>query len=181
MQVSVYYGRIDSTADSHTLLTAAARLFSGDGDYTLVSESGRKPYFAHSGVKFSLSHSGNMWVCAFAYGEVGLDFQLCSSRANPDRVARRYFHKNEYEAYLNGENFFRIWTAKEAAVKLTGWGIDSRFTRFDSTENPVKSDVFPAPVCLAGIDGITAAEDYFCTLAAYEKADLTIYKIESNS
>ncbi len=178
MQVSVFYSRIDSIAESHELLCKAAGLFSGERDFTLISERGRKPYFRDSGVKFSLSHSGNVWVCAFAYGEVGLDFQLCSSRANPERVARRYFHQNELEAYLSGTNFYKIWTAKEAAVKLTGWGIDRRFTEFDSTRTPIESSEFPSAVYLTKITGISS-DDCSCTLAAYEKAEAELYEIKN--
>ncbi len=176
MKVSVYFGKIDTPAASHDLLIKSARLFSGEHDFTLVSRSGRKPYFSDSKIKFSLSHSGSVWVCAFAYADVGLDFQLCTSRANTDRVARRFFHKNELEACLSGESFYKIWTAKEAAVKLTGWGIDSRFAEFDASRSPIHSPVFSSPVHLTPITGISS-DEYFCTLAAYEKADVTLHTL----
>ncbi len=176
MKVSVYYTKAGGE-DSHALLIKSARLFSEEENLTLVSEYGKKPYFASGPVKFSLSHSGNIWVCAMAYDEVGLDFQLCSSRANLERVARHYFHPREYEAYLDGVSFYRIWTAKEAAVKLTGWGIDGRFARFDSTKIPIEAEEFPSAVNLKYIREIPSTERYFCSLASYEKAEVEIFEI----
>ncbi len=95
-----------------------------------------KPYFAGAGnVHFSVSHSGDFVVVAFADAPVGIDLQQHKRRgyetyddaiARHKKLASRYFHPLEQNYLENDpwENFFRIWTAKESFVKRTGRGID---------------------------------------------------------
>ena len=85
----------------------------------------KKPYFTEpKGVKFSISHSGNLWMCAISDREVGLDVQKENS-CKRERVARRFFHPQETE-WLSGQDhrdFFRVWAAKESYVKYIGDGL----------------------------------------------------------
>ena len=86
-----------------------------------------KPYIAGSPY-FSLSHSGDIVVCAVSDFEVGADVEKIR-RANM-RLARRFFQPDEY-AILSliesdderNELFFRIWTMKESLMKCTGGGL----------------------------------------------------------
>lgn len=93
-----------------------------------------KPVFANwPGVEFSVSHSGEWWVCAFADRPVGLDVQ--EHRPCPyQRLAERWFHPDE-QLWLSRqtdteEAFYTLWTARESFVKMTGQGIDSGFSCF---------------------------------------------------
>lgn len=62
---------------------------------------------------FNLSHSGNMTAVAVGDTEVGLDIQL--------RTARDYSAiKRRLSPEEQKEDFFRVWTAKEAYVKYLG-------------------------------------------------------------
>ena len=64
------------------------------------------------------------------------------SAARRDSIAARYFHPNEADAVRSSPDpdaaFSRIWCRKEAAVKLSGTGINRQFSSFDTTApNPV--------------------------------------------
>lgn len=132
--ISVYY--TDGAAlPSQTLLLYSAALYSGESSdsFTVVRDSGKKPYFAsHPNIHFSVSHSGSFWAVAFANDEVGLDIQFSSEKISQERVAKRYFHPREYEAYCNGTDFYDIWVRKEAVCKLYGVGIDKSFAQTDT-------------------------------------------------
>lgn len=126
--------------NSHELLKSSASLFSCApvDDLSLEYISGRKPRFiSHPNVHFSISHSENIWICAFSDSEVGADIQIISKERPWDELARRFFCENEYASVRHSSNtaaeFCRIWCRKEAAVKLMGNGIDSTFSQFDST------------------------------------------------
>lgn len=84
-----------------------------------------KPYFSDMDLHFSLSHSGNLAVCAVSDKEIGVDIEKIRD-VNP-AVADRYFTSEECEYICNAENtkkaFFEIWTKTESRVKLTGKGI----------------------------------------------------------
>lgn len=96
------------------------RLF-GDAEYA-YGENG-KPYLKdRTDLYFSLSHSDKYAVCAVADCEVGIDIEPISP-ARP-AVLRRCF--TEEEQRWIGEDaarFTRLWTMKEAYMKLTGTGL----------------------------------------------------------
>jgi len=93
------------------------------GDTAYVFGENGKPYFKdRDDLFFSLSHSGKYVVCAVADCEIGVDLELVS----PIRpaVMRRCFTPQE-QAWIENDpvRFTRLWTMKEAYMKLTGTGL----------------------------------------------------------
>jgi 4'-phosphopantetheinyl transferase len=93
-----------------------------------------KPRLAGSEVRFNISHSGALAVIALARVEVGVDAELPRARRS-DAIARRFYAPGEIErlfaeeeAARRADAFFRLWTCKEAFLKVTGEGL-SRSTR----------------------------------------------------
>lgn len=87
------------------------------------------------GLEFSLSHSGNLVLCAVSEEPVGCDIERL--REAPKGVAERYFSDAE-QAYLShfsadehDREFFRIWTMKESYVKMTGEGLRVSFEAYE--------------------------------------------------
>ncbi|HHL31695.1 MAG TPA: 4'-phosphopantetheinyl transferase superfamily protein [Oceanospirillales bacterium] len=76
---------------------------------------------------FSISHSRNLLVQAFSsIGVIGIDVEYKNHRRNYLKLAKRYFHTQEYN-YIRrlDENssmqwFYKLWTAKEAVCKAEG-------------------------------------------------------------
>ena len=93
----------------------------GDAEYA-YGENG-KPYLkGRDDLYFSLSHSDRYVVCAVADCEVGVDIEPVSS-IRP-AVLRRCFTSEEQDWIgTDPERFIRLWTMKEAYMKLTGTGI----------------------------------------------------------
>ena len=80
------------------------------------------------GICFSLSHSGDMVICAVGDKSVGCDIER-SAQAR-EKVAERFFAPEEIE-YLSrfsgdmlNREFFRLWTMKESYIKMTGEGLN---------------------------------------------------------
>ena len=90
----------------------------------------RKPYLKdHPEVRFNLSHSGTLVMCAVSDSDVGCDVQTVGEA--PLRIAKRFFSEEERERLFgvpeterDGE-FCRIWTLKESYLKATGRGFTS--------------------------------------------------------
>ena len=96
------------------------RLF-GDAEYE-YGENG-KPYLKGGNLPyFSLAHSDHFVVCAVDNSPIGIDIEPLS----PIRpaVLRRCFSEKE-QAWIgdNSERFTRLWTMKEAYMKMTGTGL----------------------------------------------------------
>ena len=78
----------------------------------IARADGGKPWFPdHPALCFNLSHSHGAAVCALHDRPVGVDVERL--RPAPKRLA----------AGLGDEDFFRLWTAREATVKRQGRGV----------------------------------------------------------
>lgn len=89
-----------------------------------------KPYI-EGGPCFSYSDSGGFGLCAVSEAEIGADIEILRPAARYLAVARRFFAPDEAAAATE-ENFFRLYTAKEAYVKFTGKGIFSGMQSFSA-------------------------------------------------
>lgn len=82
-----------------------------------------KPYFKdYPDIRFSISHSGNLVVLAMSETEVGIDIEEIKPR-NFEAVVNRHFSEDEKKEAADLEGFLRVWTRKEAYLKLTGEGL----------------------------------------------------------
>ena len=85
---------------------------------------------------FSVSHSGGMIGFVFSGMPVGIDVESFG-RYNL-RIAGRFFRQPEQESVENAEDpsaaFCRIWTAKEAFLKMTGSGLSRPLNSFNVLE-----------------------------------------------
>lgn len=86
-----------------------------------------KPYFCeHPEIRFNISHTGNLVMCAVSDFEIGVDVQE-KEQINTDRIAKKIMSLGEYGKYLASSErqdfFYRIWVMKESYVKWTGDGI----------------------------------------------------------
>ena len=139
--IRIYYSPFDSGEEtSHQLLQRALARHLADvpervpegAEPELIKGPHGKPYFAACpDVRFSVSHSGGYWACAFAEEEVGLDLQKTAVRRWED-VAKRFFHPAE-QRWLEGraaEDFTLIWAYKESYIKYTGEGLSRGLESF---------------------------------------------------
>jgi 4'-phosphopantetheinyl transferase len=76
------------------------------------------------GLCFNISHSGPLGMLAVTSGaEVGIDVEWLHTQRDYLALARRFFSNDELQAIdsdSSGELFYRMWTMKEARVKLRG-------------------------------------------------------------
>ena len=89
-----------------------------------------KPRFDIGECEFSISHAGALSVAAVsADGGVGVDIESIDSGRDILRIAKRFFSESERRELESAEDrvtgFYRIWTAKEAMMKLGGEGMVS--------------------------------------------------------
>ena len=101
-----------------------------EGDYG-------KPYVASlHGVHFNISHTDGYCAVAVSDAHVGVDIQRIEPELSEGKkaVIRRFFSESEWEFYGLSEDtpslFYRLWTAKESAVKCTGEGLSAGIRRF---------------------------------------------------
>lgn len=85
-----------------------------------------KPHFSNAAIRFNLSHSGPTVVAAFCRSAVGIDIETRGRCKDFIGIANRFFHPAEAAAVSQSqdeEQFLRLWTGKEAMLKLSGDGL----------------------------------------------------------
>lgn len=107
----------------------------GGGEYRLLRRPTGKPY-AVGGPCYSYSDSCGFGLCVVSDYEVGGDIELKRDASRYMGVARRFFAPDEAAAATE-DNFFEIYTAKEAYVKFTEMGIFSGMERFSTLSGRV--------------------------------------------
>ncbi len=96
----------------------------------------QKPAVIGGGPHFSLSHSGGAFaLIVSADTEVGIDVEPV--RAFTDDLAEGALNATERPLVRSDEDFFRVWTAKEAYMKRAGegLGIEPRRLTVDLSRN----------------------------------------------
>ena len=135
-------------------------------DFTIERAPKGKPSFKNlPDLHFSVSHSGDVFACAFSDAPVGVDIQEYKNRPDESercrKIAARFFHFDEVDA-LDADTvsaFYNIWTAKESYVKFTGDGIDgdfSAFCIFDLDEYLYQTELcgMSLSVCMPDVDDV---------------------------
>lgn len=129
--------------ESHALLQSIAVQLAENADLTLAYDVHGKPYFPRlPQLCFNISHSGNLWACAFSQNPLGLDLQQ-HSQHSWKAMSNRYFHPLEMQyVQQNGEKaFFDVWSAKESYLKYLGCGLSMPMQRFSVVD---EAGHFPA-------------------------------------
>ena len=100
-------------------------------------EHGKPVFDPENGYMFSLSHSGRAAVCALSdSGPIGIDVQDTGVNTDVIRISSRFFSPAEQNFLsslpqdLQRIMFFRIFSCKEAYVKMTGRGLSEDFGTF---------------------------------------------------
>ena len=92
----------------------------------IARTEGGKPWFPdYPHLHFSVSHSGGLSLCALGEGPIGADIERVRPRSPG---LPRYALDDREQAWFQSrgsrwEDFYTLWTLKEARVKCTGEGI----------------------------------------------------------
>lgn len=95
-----------------------------------------KPFANGTNAHFSVSHSGELVICAVSENEIGIDIEK-KREIRPD-ISKRFATDSENEYIGNDtDRLFEIWTLKEAYFKCTGTGLgaDIKTVSFKKTGN----------------------------------------------
>lgn len=94
-------------------------------------------------LQFNLSHSQNLAILAVCHQQsVGIDIESSQRNSDWSGIARRFFTPNEQQALFalpeaqQKDAFYRIWTRKEAHMKVTGLGLTLPPTQFEVSVPP---------------------------------------------
>ena len=116
----------------------AKKIFRTIEEIQIERDRNGKPYVVDGSLMISLAHSKNWAACSVGEIPSGVDVEEDSSDALA--IAENFFTAQEYRQLCNvygrarAEKFLSIWTIKESFAKLTGRGIDEKFSAIDATK-----------------------------------------------
>lgn len=99
-----------------------------------------KPFIPDSTLHFSLSHSKKLWCIGICNErELGVDIEELNVNIEYNEIAQNYFSNDEQKAVnqsLNPLNeFYKLWTRKEAVLKATGIGLNTDLCQIEVLGN----------------------------------------------
>lgn len=137
--ISVYY--TTERTESRAFLIKVLRERYGISAPELRTTANGKPYLAENRLYFNLSHSGKLIAAAVSEREIGLDIQLRDEAPRP-AIFRRLTPAEKQE------DFFKLWTAKEAYVKYKGGTLAAMLPALEYKAGTLYENGSPAPVSL---------------------------------
>jgi 4'-phosphopantetheinyl transferase len=97
----------------------------------------------HSPLRFNLSHTDGMAVCAVARRlDVGIDVESLKRPCRFEQIARRFFPEEEIrdieslQPEARRKRFLEFWTLREAFLKAGGWGLSLPLNKIAFTIRP---------------------------------------------
>ncbi|MEQ8849537.1 4'-phosphopantetheinyl transferase superfamily protein [Botrimarina sp.] len=121
-------------------LWLAERLGVAAGEVRFEYGPNGKPRLGDAPLEFNLAHSGDLALCAASGHAVGVDLEQLRPRKSADALAERWFHPDETARVRAAEDplaeFYRTWTAKEAALKLVGLGVGESLPKIRTPDDP---------------------------------------------
>lgn len=112
-----------------------------------------KPFVENEKLDFNLSHSSEYFAFAISNRSnsfVGVDIEKIRENLEIEPIISNYFHKNEAsyilsnkDQILHRQRFYRIWTRKEAFLKMLGIGLSENLSNLDlsATESEFNTEI----------------------------------------
>lgn len=177
--IYLYEGPFEKGDRGYPMIQEAAARYASEnalacdlyGAQILREEKG-KPYFADIPIEFSLSHSGQLWMCLFSQRPCGLDLQHIKDCEYEKIADRQYTGEEQHYVDLWGlEGFFDVWVRKEAFCKCTGQGFFTQMPSMTTAEGDLKEELL--------VDGksyyfteISIANDLKCVVCSGEPMNI---------
>jgi len=104
-----------------------------------VADQNKKPLLnANDNLHFNISHSGDWILIAISDFPVGVDVEKIDDDFSYQEVLSLNFSKEEIEFIENSKhprnNFYLLWTRKEALMKATAKGIDDKLNSISTLD-----------------------------------------------
>lgn len=135
--IHVWLGKVAMSHD--LLLHSLIQRYLGSSPFTLAKSAQGKPYLPDGSLHLSLSDSEEWVAVAFSFeAPVGIDIEMIRPLEEMEWIIRDSFSKREQALFHNKmteaekvDQFWQIWTRKEACAKTLGQGLLEDFQKWD--------------------------------------------------
>jgi len=166
---------------SHTLLNKilSEELNIAPTGLPIIFNQYGKPYLETGHLFFNLSHSRKGFCFVLGYGsEVGTDIEEVNKNINIENVYKSFFTIREQQQIADSvnslEEFYKIWTRKEAVLKVTGWGLNINPQEVNTHLDIVKLNNFDNQISLKSYK----FNNFYISIAAFSNFVVYFHEIE---
>lgn len=177
--IYLYEGSFEKGDKGYPMIKDAARRYALESGLNfdfeqvqIVREERGKPYFADLPLEFSLTHSGQLWMCLFSQQPCGIDLQQVRS-CEYEKIAGRQFAEEEqhYVKLWGLAGFIDLWVRKEAFCKCTGQGFFTEMPSMVDADSNLCEEVIWKEKNYYFTE-IPIAADLKCVVCGEEKMDI---------
>lgn len=161
------------------------------GDIQIEREPSGRPEIVHpesAGLRFNLAHSGSLGLAGISANAIGVDIEKIRDTMDVERLATRFFTRNESEAIARlpederVEAFFRVWVRKESYLKAAGGGVPASLSKCevsaDVTDPRVLATEFEVVDSPYQLADVPVHHGYLAALAVLgDNIDVWIYNL----
>jgi 4'-phosphopantetheinyl transferase len=184
--------RIHADADRYRFIMARGATRMLLGAYTrqkpetiqLLPGKNKKPFLQNRNrfnLHYNLSHSGKWILIAFGEGEIGVDIEEIKQNFNYTDLLPTCLTMEERQ-FVNEsseplQNFFSLWTRKEALLKATGLGITDELNYISCLEgeNKVKGTIIESDKEWI-IKTFEVSQDYIASIACCSNNPVSFFE-----
>ncbi len=102
-----------------------------------------KPYIENYNLFFNISHTESSFIIYISkFGRTGIDIEKTDKTIDYKSISEYSFSINEKSKCTNLQQFYQIWTLKEAFLKYIGIGLINNLQNIDSLKSITKYNLF---------------------------------------
>ncbi len=141
----------DKFTISRGILRVLLSLYTGISprELEILQDSAGKPSIAKTDLQFNLSHSSDFILYGLSkVGRIGVDIEKVKEDIEAEKLSQRYFTHDEFQMIQNvsyerrAEIFFKLWTCKEAILKMKGIGLQGELNQVEVANFEKKEGLF---------------------------------------
>lgn len=129
---------------AYSLLNESLKKDFGIKNTKILKNEKGKPYLdGNTNIHFNISHTDGAIAIVFSDNKTGVDIEY--KRKTDTKIANRFFCENE-AAFIDNSNdknaeFLKMWTRKEAYIKMLGEGLSSGLNTFNTLEEKIAKKI----------------------------------------
>lgn len=149
----------------------------------IIPDQNKKPVIKdYRHLHFNVSHSKDCIAFAIADTNVGIDVEYINDNFNYSLIAQSCFTIAEInyikESFIPVNEFFKIWTRKEALLKADGKGLNDDMNALNCLNDVSQSDITSSGLSNYIIHSFELEEDYVASISHNcPEKELTFYRI----
>ena len=168
----LFYAEKHAFSNSQSAIEKILSEFYGIDSPSLSYTKNGKPFLEIGKIHFSVSHTDELLFIAFSESEIGIDAEKCAREVHYLPILNK-LHPSICEKIHSSEDFLRIWTVLESAVKYIGGTLARDLKEFSLQNDALYYQNHPFPTTIS----TQIFQNHFVTVCGQNFENATFMKL----